>query len=148
MSETWHDAPEFEQSKHRERAKLLGYELSLTEDGSIARWTPSEFMSNSMGRVHGGLVGTIVDDVAAMALRSSDPTIMMSPTISMHIDYLRPLVLGGNYLCHGKVLRVGGRVGVADALIVDADGELCVRGSGTFAITRRASPDSPITPPK
>lgn len=145
MSESWHDAPEFEQSKHRERAKLLGYELSLTETGSLAHWTPAAFMSNSMGRVHGGLVGTIIDDVAAMALRSADPTILMSPTISMHIDYLRPLVLGAPYLCHGKALRVGGRVGVADALIVDAEGELCVRGSGTFAITRRPPSDSPIT---
>jgi uncharacterized protein (TIGR00369 family) len=148
MSETWHDAPEFEQSKHRERAKLLGYELSLTKDGSLAHWTPSPFMSNSMGRVHGGLVGTIIDDVAAMALRSSDSTILMSPTISMHIDYLRPLVLGSHYLCHGKVLRVGGRVGVADALIVDDAGELCVRGSGTFAITRRPSSGTSTTAPQ
>lgn len=132
---------------HRERAKLLGYQLSLTEDGSLAHWTPSEFMSNSMGRVHGGLVGTIVDDVAAMALRSADPTILMSPTISMHIDYLRPLVLGAPYVCHGKVLRIGGRVGVADALVIDADGELCVRGSGTFAITRAPNTDKGATRP-
>jgi uncharacterized protein (TIGR00369 family) len=146
MSTAWQDRAEFEQSKHRERAKLLGYELTLTDDGSLAHWIPSAFMSNSMGRVHGGLVGTIVDDVAAMALRASDPTILMSPTISMHIDYLRPLVLGASYACHGKVLRVGGRVGVADALILSAEGELCVRGSGTFAITRRPAPDASITP--
>jgi uncharacterized protein (TIGR00369 family) len=142
----WQDRAEFEKSKHRERAELLGYELHLTDDGSLAHWTPSAFMSNSMGRVHGGLVGTIVDDVAALALRASDPTIVMSPTISMHIDYLRPLVLGDPYLCHGKVLRIGGRVGVADALIVNADGELCVRGSGTFSITRRPAPELDITP--
>jgi uncharacterized protein (TIGR00369 family) len=133
----WHDAPEFEQSRHRDRAKLLGYELSVTDEGSIAHWVPSALMSNSMGRVHGGLVGSIVDDVAAMALRASDPTIVMSPTISMHIDYLQPLVLGAHYLCQGKILRVGGRIGVADVLIHDDDGRLCVRGSGTFSITRR-----------
>ena len=33
------------------------------------------FMSNSQGRVHGGLVGSIIDDIAAIALRASDPTI-------------------------------------------------------------------------
>jgi uncharacterized protein (TIGR00369 family) len=145
VSETnWHDAPEFEQSRHRDRAKLLGYELTVSDEGSIAHWVPSALMSNSMGRVHGGLVGSVVDDVAAMALRASDPTILMSPTISMHIDYLRPLVLGDHYLCQGKVLRLGGRIGVADVLILDDNGQLCVRGSGTFAITRRsASPSSP-----
>jgi uncharacterized protein (TIGR00369 family) len=142
---SWHDAPGFEQSRHRERAQLLGYELSLTDEGSVAHWTPAPFMSNSMGRVHGGLVGSIVDDVAAMALRSSDPTILMSPTISMHIDYLQPLVLGAPYVCKGQVLRIGGRVGVADALIFDADGRLCVRGSGTFAITRKTPPGADTT---
>ncbi|MCW2546595.1 MAG: hypothetical protein JWN96_1055 [Mycobacterium sp.] len=144
-SAEFQDAPEFEQSRHRERAKLLGYELSVTDEGSIAHWIPAPMMSNSMGRVHGGLVGSIVDDVAAMALRSADPAILMSPTISMHIDYLRPLVLGAHYLCKGKVLRLGGRVGVADTLIIDDDGQLCVRGSGTFAITRRPAPGTGST---
>jgi len=126
------------QSRHRERAQLLGYELSMTEDGgSFATWTPAPFMSNSRGSVHGGLVGTIVDDLAAIALRSSDPSIVSSATISMHIDYLRPLVLGAPYACRGRVLRIGGRVAVADAEIMDADGALAVRGSATFAIARR-----------
>ena len=143
MSEpNWQDAPEFDQSRHRDRAQLLGYEMSVTEEGSVAHWIPSALMSNSMGRVHGGLVGSIVDDVAAMALRAADPTILMSPTISMHIDYLQPLVLGAHYLCQGKLLRLGGRIGVADVLIIDDEGQLCVRGSGTFAITRRSAPQS------
>jgi acyl-coenzyme A thioesterase PaaI-like protein len=34
------------------------------------------------------------------------------------------------------VLRIGGRLAVADARILHADGLLCVRGSATFAITR------------
>ena len=101
-----------------------------------ATGVPSEFMSNSQGRVHGGLVGTIIDDIAAIALRSSDPTIATSSTVSMHIDYLRPLVIGADYICTGEVLRIGGRLAVADARIVDADGQLAVRGSATFAITR------------
>ena len=89
-------------------------------------------MSNSQGRVHGGLVGTIIDDIAAIALRSSDPTIATSSTVSMHIDYLRPLVIGADYVCTGEVLRIGGRLAVADARIVDSNGELAVRGSAHF----------------
>ncbi len=124
-------------SRHRERAELLGYEVELTADGgSRALWRPSPFMSNSLGQVHGGLVGTLVDDVAAMALRSADPLIRTSPTVTMHIDYLRPLVLGGEYICTGDVLRMGGRLAVADVRVVDAAGVLCLRGSATFAVTR------------
>src|ERR1700712_3003655 len=100
--------PRNEQSRHRERAELLGYELSPAEHGSIARWGPLDFMTNSLGRVHGGLVGSVVDDVAAFGLRVVDPTIMSSATVSMHIDYLRPLSVGAEYTCTGEALRIGG----------------------------------------
>ncbi len=128
--------PRNEQSRHRERAELLGYELSAAEHGSVARWKPSDFMTNSLGRVHGGLVGSVVDDVAAFGLRVIDPTIMGSATVSMHIDYLRPLVVGDEYTCTGEALRIGGRLAVADVRIAEADGVLAVRASVTFAITR------------
>ena len=123
-------------SRHRDRAELLGYSVELTETGSIAKWVPTPFMSNSIGVVHGGLVGSVVDDVCAMALRAVDPKIVASPTVSMHIDYLRPLVLGAEYTCRGEVLRLGGRLAVADVDVVDAEGVLCLRGSGTFAVSR------------
>jgi uncharacterized protein (TIGR00369 family) len=124
-------------SRHEERAELLGYKVEANDHGgSTGHWRPAPFMSNSQGRVHGGLVGTIIDDIAAIALRSADPTIMTSSTVSMHIDYLRPLAIGADYICTGEVLRIGGRLAVADARIVDSDGQLSVRGSATFAITR------------
>jgi uncharacterized protein (TIGR00369 family) len=124
-------------SRHNERAELLGYSIEMTDDGgSTGTWRPAPFMSNSQGRVHGGLVGSIIDDISAIALRSSDPTIATSSTVAMHIDYLRPLAIGADYVCTGEVLRIGGRLAVADASIVNAEGELCVRGSATFAITR------------
>jgi acyl-CoA thioesterase len=124
-------------SRHADRAALLGYRMEHTDSGSVAYWTPTPFMSNSIGVVHGGLVGSVVDDVCAAALRVADPTILASPTVSLHIDYLRPLVLGADYTCRGEVLRIGGRLAVADVHVVDADGVLCLRGSGTFALTRR-----------
>ncbi len=124
-------------SRHEERAELLGYKVEANDHGgSTGHWRPAPFMSNSQGRVHGGLVGTIIDDIAAIALRSADPTIATSSTVSMHIDYLRPLVIGADYICTGDVLRIGGRLAVADARIVDSDGQLSVRGSATFAISR------------
>lgn len=127
----------FEKSRHRERAELLGYQVTMTDDGgSAARWRPSDFMSNSRGAVHGGLVGTIIDDIAAIALRARDPRIHSSATVTMHIDYMLPLVIGADYTCTGEVLRLGGRMAVADARIFDEAGQLCVRGTATFAVTR------------
>ncbi len=138
-------APErdYGKSRHRERAELLGYEISSHGSaGSQGVWRPTEFMSNSRGVVHGGLVGAVIDDIAAMAVFGADPTVVASATVTMHIDYLLPLVLGGEYTCTGEVLRVGGRFAVADARVVDAEGKLCIRGSGTFAITRASTMNS------
>ena len=38
------------QSRHRERAELLGYEVELTDTAAApAHWRPTAFMSNSHG---------------------------------------------------------------------------------------------------
>ena len=120
----------------RRTARLQRRDATITA-AALATGGPSEFMSNSQGRVHGGLVGTDHRRHRAPSrCASSDPSIATSSTVSMHIDYLRPLVIGADYVCTGEVLRIGGRLAVADARIVDAEGQLSVRGSATFAITR------------
>ena len=126
---------------HMARFDALGVHRLTSGDGrSQLTWTPTAFASNSRGHVHGGLVGSIIDDCSAMAVHSAVGEPVGTPTVSMHIDYLRPLVLGQSYTCRGAVLRVGGRLAVADTTIEDADGQVCVRGTATFALVRGQGP--------
>jgi uncharacterized protein (TIGR00369 family) len=122
---------------HEARFAALGLTPIGAKDGrSELRWRPTEFTSNSRGHVHGGLVGSVIDDCSAMAIHSAIDGFVSTPTVSMHIDYLLPILLGQDYLCRGSVVRVGGRLAVADTTIENSDGQLCVRGTGTFVLFR------------
>jgi uncharacterized protein (TIGR00369 family) len=122
---------------HEARFATLGLSPVGAKDGrSEIRWHPTPFTSNSRGHVHGGLVGSVIDDCSAMAVHSAIDGFVSTPTVSMHIDYLLPIFLGQDYLCRGSVLRIGGRLAVADTTIENSAGELCVRGTGTFVLFR------------
>ena len=125
---------------HEARFAALGLRPVGAKDGrSELRWRPTEFTSNSRGHVHGGLIGSIIDDCSAMAIHSAIDGFVSTPTVSMHIDYLLPVFLDNDYVCRGSVVRVGGRLAVADTTIENSDGQLCVRGTGTFVLFRGGS---------
>ena len=129
-----------ETGPHEARFAALGLRPVGAKDGrSEVRWRPTEFTSNSRGHVHGGLVGSVIDDCSAMAIHSAIDGFVSTPTVSMHIDYLLPIFLGQDYVCRGSVVRVGGRLAVADTTIESSDGQLCVRGTGTFVLFRGGS---------
>ncbi len=125
---------------HEARFAALGLSPVGAGGGrSELRWRPTEFTSNSRGHVHGGLVGSVIDDCSAMAIHNAIDGFVSTPTVSMHIDYLLPIFLGQDYVCRGSVVRVGGRLAVADTTIVNSEGQLCVRGTGTFVLFRGGS---------
>ncbi len=119
-------------------AELLGYSVVSYGDGRCTvEWTPKPPFVNSVGNVWGGAVAAIFDNVCAMAIAAAlDPLPAHLPTVTMHVDFLRPLTVGGTYLLHGHVLRVGGRLAVADTNLVDGDGRLLARATGTYSIRR------------
>jgi uncharacterized protein (TIGR00369 family) len=118
--------------------EVFGYRVVSFGDGRcVVEWTPAPPFVNIVGGVWGGAVAAVVDNVCAMAVAAAlDPAPRHLPTVSMHVDYLRPLPVGGTYLLHGHALRVGGRLAVADTHVVDADDRLLARATCTFSIRR------------
>ena len=86
--------------------------------------------------IHGGVISMLADTAGGMAVWSAieDPTARIS-TIDLRVDYLRP---GRPELlvAEAAVVRVGGRVGVADIRLFhpDAEGETVATGKGVYAI--------------
>lgn len=127
--------PQFIQAKPSIRPDLLGWRFVEVAGGrSVMEWTPGPDLANPAGSVHGGWVGAIVDDVSGAALVSllTDPAPF--PTVSMHIEFIRPIAIGGTHTVRGTVVRAGKRVTVVDATITDADGRLLARASTTFSV--------------
>jgi uncharacterized protein (TIGR00369 family) len=119
-------------------AELFGYRIVSFGDGQcVAEWTPAPPFVNAAGGVWGGAVSAVTDTVCAMAVAAAlDRRPRHLPTVSMHVDFLRPLAVGGTYLLHGRALRVGGRLAVADTHVMDTGELLLARATCTFSIRR------------
>lgn len=127
-----------EQRPRRSLAEVFGYRVVEFGGGRVVvEWNPVPPFVNAAGGVWGGAVSAVVDNVCAMAVASAlDPPPHHLPTVSMHVDYLRPLAVGGTYLLRGHALRVGGRLAVADTHVMDMDEQLLARATCTFSIRR------------
>lgn len=132
------DLPRQQRSSYRALSELFGYRVTEFGDGRcVAEWTPGPPFVNSAGGVWGGAVSAVVDNICAMAAAAAiDPPPRHLPTVSMHVDFLRPLTVGRTYLLKGQALRVGGRLAVADTHIMDASDMLLARATCTFAVRR------------
>lgn len=126
-------APPVEQMNGN-RPALLGWRVIEARGGkSRVEWIPTPACANPVGQVHGGYLGLIVDDVCGMAFASLLTEFRTFPTISMQIEFHRPIQIGEAVECRGTVVRIGRRFVVADAVVTGGDGKLRARGTATFA---------------
>ena len=115
-------------------ADLLGVRRTLM-DGGRARFevTVGAQHLNPHGVVHGGVVYSLVDYAMGGALTSRLAPGERCATLEIKINYLRPAPAGLLAAEAGVVDRTA-RVGVLDARVQTAAGELVALATGTFYI--------------
>ena len=92
---------------------------------------------NLIGSVHGGFAATLIDSATGCAVYSTLEPGDTWTTLNLRVDYIRPLRVGSGVVrCIGTVARVGGRIGLADGELRDADDKLIARGQATCMIFR------------
>ena len=98
-------------------------------------WTPTPDMANPFGSVHGGIIATVIDESCGAALM---PMIegLSAPTVSLTVEYLYAVPIGGTYTILSEIVRKGRAMAIADARILDGDGKLLVRGTCFFQLPR------------
>ena len=90
------------------------WSIAVTEDGrSEASWTPTPDMANPFGSVHGGIIATVIDELTGAAVISSIEA-GSAPTVSMNVEYLHAIPIGGTYTAVGEVVRMGRAMAIAD----------------------------------
>ena len=99
-------------------------------DGALGLQT-SERHANLAGKVHGGMLATLVDSALGRAIR--DEAEQAAVTVSLTTDYLGAVEPGDWLEAHTRVERLGGRLAFADCLLRVEDREL-VRGRAVFAV--------------
>jgi uncharacterized protein (TIGR00369 family) len=106
-------------------------ELMIAGAGtSEIRFTVEPSSHHAAGAAHGTLYFKMMDDAAFYAANSlvSDRFLL---TTAFNLHFTKPM-RGGEAVAHGRWVSGRRRVFVAEARIVDAEGEECARGTGTF----------------
>ena len=108
----------------------------LMQDGQAeVTWTPTPDMANPFGSVHGGIIATVIDELTGAAVMSSIES-GSAPTVSMNVEYLHAIPIGGTYTGVGEIVRMGRAMAIADARILNEEGEVLARGTCIYQIPR------------
>ncbi len=111
--------------------RLFRSRLSLEEAGrSIIRFDVSNETFHAAGAAHGTLYFKMLDDAAFYAANGlvTDRFLL---TTAFNLHFTRPM-RGGEARAEGHWISGKRRVFVAEARIIDGEGEECARGTGTF----------------
>jgi uncharacterized protein (TIGR00369 family) len=112
------------------------WKISLMQDGqSEASWTPTPDMANPFGSVHGGIIATLIDEVTGAAIISSIEA-GSAPTVSLNVEFLHAIPIGGTYTAVGEIVRIGRAMAIADARILNEEGKVLARGTCICQIPR------------
>ena len=110
-------------------------QLTIAERGrSQIRFTVDESVFHAAGAAHGTIYFKMLDDAAFYAANSlvSDRFLL---TTGFNLHFTKP-VRGGEVVAEGRWVSGKRRVFVAEAHLIDAEGEEIGRGTGTFMRSR------------
>jgi acyl-coenzyme A thioesterase PaaI-like protein len=80
---------------------------------------------------HGGVISTILDETMGWATMYLLNCISLTQTLT--VDFKKPVSIGTVMEVESKILELKGkREAIADAILRDADGEVCATSMGTF----------------
>ncbi len=110
----------------------LGFELQRFEDGqATVELRPRPEHLNIFGKIHGGVLMTLMDTTMAQAARSlqSDHGAI---TIEMKTSFFVPAEGNAPARCEGRVLHRTRKMAFTEATIYDTEGLACAHATGTF----------------
>ncbi|HMP55213.1 MAG TPA: PaaI family thioesterase [Novosphingobium sp.] len=115
---------------------LFASRLTITEGRSEIRFQVEPRHHHAAGAAHGTVYFKMLDDAAFYAANTlvTDRFLL---TTSFNLHFTRP-VRGGEIVAEGRWISGRRRVLVAEARLVDAEGEEIGRGTGTFMRSRIA----------
>jgi uncharacterized protein (TIGR00369 family) len=140
-AKSFHDLKKYEAALRRRTnetgaTSLLGLSLESLEKGHVVfsmRVKPRHKQFH--GVMHGGVLATVADTVAAIAAYTTVPRGTEIATVEMKINFLEA-VPGGRIKAEGRVLRTGRNFVVTECEIYKEDGTLAAKALLTFGAAR------------
>lgn len=103
--------------------RFLGMEVVPGPGGVLAvRLSVRPEHMQIMGRVHGGVLASLIDSAIAVAVHAPMPDHSAAATLDLNVQYLRPVDSPRVLLGIGRLLAHGSAVALAGAEVVDPEG--------------------------
>jgi uncharacterized protein (TIGR00369 family) len=132
------DARHLENLKERVRRspfhQWAGLELVSIGDGRAEltmELRPQHF--NPQGIVHGGIITALADTAIGLALRSQLRPGLTHRTAQLNVHFLAKGE-GSRLVGRGRSVHLGQRMGYGESEVLDGQGRLLARASGTFIV--------------
>jgi len=115
---------------------LLGFLPVEAEPGRVVfQGTPGPQHFNPLGTVHGGYAATLLDSCVACAVQTMLPAGKAYTTLELKVNFIRALTdKAGPVRAEGKVVSVGGQIGIAEGRLTDSAGKLYAFATTTCLI--------------
>ncbi len=113
----------------------IGLKLTFELEGESvkASWNPSRNYQGFEDIVHGGIISTLMDEVAAWAVQLLLKT--SGVTSELNVKYLKPLrVSKGQVTVSAEISSVEGKLALVKTVIKDSDDVICAEGLITYFI--------------
>jgi uncharacterized protein (TIGR00369 family) len=88
---------------------------------------------NPQGIVHGGIITAVADTSIGLALRSRLPAGLTHRTAQLNVHFLAKGE-GNRLVGRGRAIHLGQRMGYGESDVLDGEGQLLARASGTFIV--------------
>ena len=105
-----------------------------TEAGKVTyKIKLSQKHESSPGIIHGGALAGFMDGVLGVSALSYSQTLgMLTSTVEMKLNFLKPLRTGDELTGYGVVEHTGKRILVSTGKVFNQNGEMVALGQGTF----------------
>jgi uncharacterized protein (TIGR00369 family) len=103
--------------------------IELGEGTARAQWVGGDDYVGWSDKLHGGIIGTMLDEVMAWACSSFDA---WAVTAEMTVRYRSPAMPGEELTAEGRVATRRRRIYEVTGTVVGADGRIVAEGSGRY----------------
>jgi len=119
-------------------ARLVGFRLTaISPDASIVELDVDERHANPTGSLHGGILCDIADAAMGLAYATTLKPDEAFTALELKINFLRS-VRHGRLRAFGRVVRAGRTISLVESDVVDKEGRLIARATGTFMTLRQS----------
>jgi len=126
--------------------QTLGFKFTYLGEGEAGiSMLPTRDYTSYAGRVNGGLLAALADNVMGMACITLGNNVR---TVDLGVHYFAPVFEEALLSAQGYVINAGNRLIVAEARMFNPDGKLAAKSTGTYFRTDKIPFGMPVEDPR